>query len=137
MIDKTAPIAIAGAGSIGCYVGGCLALAGRQVAFLARPRVAAPLREAGLRVSDLDRSEAFYSAALGLKRTQRFGNQARFLAADDYHHHIGLNTWGGIRRPQPPGALGFSEATFARVGSAESRTVRDPDGLTLQIHDAR
>jgi catechol 2,3-dioxygenase len=90
-----------------------------------------------LRVSDLDRSEAFYSAALGLKRTQRFGNQARFLAADDYHHHIGLNTWGGIRRPQPPGALGFSEATFARVGSAESRTVRDPDGLTLQIHDAR
>lgn len=50
--EKT--IAIAGAGSIGCYVGGCLALAGRKVVLLARPRIEAALRKDGLRVSDLD-----------------------------------------------------------------------------------
>jgi 2-dehydropantoate 2-reductase len=33
------PIAIAGAGSIGCFVGGMLAAAGARVALLARPRV--------------------------------------------------------------------------------------------------
>ena len=47
-------IAIAGAGGIGCYVGGCLALAGRKVVFLARGRIAEVLRTDGLRVSDLD-----------------------------------------------------------------------------------
>lgn len=53
-------IVIAGAGSIGCYVGGCLALAGRSVAFLARERVAQMLREGGLRVSaDLDGRDRF------------------------------------------------------------------------------
>ncbi|UVK42984.1 2-dehydropantoate 2-reductase [Mesorhizobium sp. AR07] len=49
--DKT--IVIAGAGSIGCYAGGCLALAGHRVILLARPRIEAALRQGGLRVSDL------------------------------------------------------------------------------------
>ncbi|KAA3450182.1 2-dehydropantoate 2-reductase [Mesorhizobium sp. SARCC-RB16n] len=47
-------IVIAGAGSIGCYAGGCLALAGRQAVLLARPRIEAALRQGGLRVSDLE-----------------------------------------------------------------------------------
>ncbi|AEH85109.1 2-dehydropantoate 2-reductase [Mesorhizobium opportunistum] len=47
-------IVIAGAGSIGCYAGGCLALAGRQVILLARPRIETALRQSGLRVSDLE-----------------------------------------------------------------------------------
>ncbi|TIV92836.1 MAG: 2-dehydropantoate 2-reductase, partial [Mesorhizobium sp.] len=50
--DKT--IAVAGAGSIGCYVGGCLALAGRKVVFLGRGRIVEAMRKDGLRVSDLD-----------------------------------------------------------------------------------
>ncbi|BCG91798.1 2-dehydropantoate 2-reductase [Mesorhizobium sp. 131-2-1] len=54
MAREAKTIAIAGAGSIGCYVGGCLALAGRKVVLLARPRVEATLRKDGLRVSDLD-----------------------------------------------------------------------------------
>ncbi|TPM40108.1 2-dehydropantoate 2-reductase [Mesorhizobium sp. B2-3-4] len=54
MADKEKRIVIAGAGSIGCYAGGCLALAGRQVALLARPRIEAALRQGGLRVSDLE-----------------------------------------------------------------------------------
>lgn len=50
-------IVIAGAGSIGCYVGGCLALAGRDVAFLARSKLADLVRDGGLRVTDLDRRD--------------------------------------------------------------------------------
>jgi 2-dehydropantoate 2-reductase len=33
------PIGVAGAGSIGCFVGGMYAVSGRSVALLARPRV--------------------------------------------------------------------------------------------------
>ena len=54
MINARSTIAIAGAGSIGCYVGGCLALAGRQVILLARPRFEAALRTGGLHITDLD-----------------------------------------------------------------------------------
>ncbi len=46
-------IAIAGAGSIGCYVGGCLAHAGRDVTLLLRPQLAAAIAQHGLRISDL------------------------------------------------------------------------------------
>ena len=33
-VERNSRIVIAGAGSIGCYVGGCLALAGRNVTLL-------------------------------------------------------------------------------------------------------
>jgi 2-dehydropantoate 2-reductase len=51
------PIGIAGAGSIGCFVGGMLAAAGRKVALLARPRVVDEIRGDGLRLTDFDGSE--------------------------------------------------------------------------------
>jgi 2-dehydropantoate 2-reductase len=51
------PIGIAGAGSIGCFVGGMLAAAGRRVALLARPRVVDEVRGNGLRLTGFDGSE--------------------------------------------------------------------------------
>jgi 2-dehydropantoate 2-reductase len=51
------PIGIAGAGSIGCFVGGMLAAAGRRVALLARPRVVDEIRGNGLRLTGFDGSE--------------------------------------------------------------------------------
>jgi catechol 2,3-dioxygenase len=61
-----------------------------------------------LKVADLDRAIRFYSGVLGFPLKQRYGSQAAFLAAGDYHHHIGLNTWesrGGS--PPPPGTTGL------------------------------
>src|SRR6185312_13776606 len=46
-----------------------------------------------LKVADLDRALAFYRDVLGFEVTQRLGQQAAFLSAGGYHHHIGLNTW--------------------------------------------
>lgn len=46
-----------------------------------------------LKVSDLDKALSFYHDLLGFEITQRYGTQAVFVAAGDYHHHIGLNTW--------------------------------------------
>src|SRR5436189_6368440 len=45
------PIAIAGAGSIGCFVGGMFAAAGHRVALLARPRVIEEIESNGLRLT--------------------------------------------------------------------------------------
>lgn len=55
-----------------------------------------------LKVSDLERSIAFYRDVLGFELTQRYGDQAAFLGADGYHHHIGLNTWSSKGGSPPP-----------------------------------
>ena len=52
-----------------------------------------------LQVTDLDRALAFYQGLLGFKLNQRFGEQAAFLGAGGYHHHIGLNTWNSLDGP--------------------------------------
>jgi 2-dehydropantoate 2-reductase len=48
------PICIAGAGSIGCFIGGVYAAAGRRVALLARPRVIGEIAGNGLRLTSFD-----------------------------------------------------------------------------------
>src|SRR5688500_4388983 len=46
-----------------------------------------------LKVSDLDRALSFYVDLLGFELITTYGNQAAFISAGGYHHHIGLNTW--------------------------------------------
>ncbi|ODA66950.1 2-dehydropantoate 2-reductase [Methyloligella halotolerans] len=53
MIPSNPHIAIAGAGSVGCYIGGRLAAAGRDVVFLARPALNDAIAARGLTLSDL------------------------------------------------------------------------------------
>ncbi len=86
-----------------------------------------------LRVTDLDRSDAFYRNALGLIVTQSTLPGARFLAADGYHHHLGLNTWGRSRAPRSASALGLVEATFARSSATATQQLSDPDRIALTV----
>ena len=48
-----------------------------------------------LQVTDLDRSIRFYRDVLGFNLRAQVGGEVGFLAAGDYHHHIGLNTFSG------------------------------------------
>jgi catechol 2,3-dioxygenase len=69
-----------------------------------------------LRVADLDRALGFYRDALGFAVTadaRDIGVDMLVLAAGDYHHHIGLNTFdsaGGT--PPPPGHTGLYHVAF-------------------------
>ena len=72
-------------------------------------------------MSDLDRAIAFYRDVLGFEMQHRYGDQAAFLSAGGYHHHIGLNTWesqGGS--PPPRGTTGLYHVA-----------IRYPDRKTL------
>jgi catechol 2,3-dioxygenase len=55
-----------------------------------------------LKVADIERALSFYQGLLGFEITQRYGDQAVFISAGGYHHHIGLNTWYSKNAPPAP-----------------------------------
>lgn len=53
-----------------------------------------------LKVSNINRALGFYCDLLGFEVTTRYGDDAVFLSAGGYHHHLGLNVW--YSRNAPP-----------------------------------
>ncbi len=131
-----------------------------------RPFVTDPGTRVGhvhLKVADLDRAIAFYRDVLGFELTQRYGQQAAFLSAGGYHHHVGLNTWTSRgAAPAPAGHPGLYHVaflypdraalarTFASVldagvpidgaadhGVSEAVYFRDPDDNGIEIYRDR
>lgn len=116
-----------------------------------------------LKVAELERSLRFWRDLIGLQVQQRMGDQAVFLSAGGYHHHIALNTWesaGG----SPPGfgttglyhvALVLPDRpALARAlkqlvqagwplegasdhGVSEALYLRDPDGNGVELYRDR
>jgi catechol 2,3-dioxygenase len=82
-----------------------------------------------LKVADIDRSLAFYCGVLGFELTTRIGDQAAFVSAGGYHHHIGLNTWESEGGPPPaPGTTGLYHVAIrypsrAALGDALRRLI--------------
>ena len=97
---------------------------------------------AHLKVSDLERSIAFYRDVLGFELMQRYGAQAAFMSAGGYHHHLGLNTWesrGGTRPPR--GTTGLYHVAYlypdrlalGRAGISRSLSLSLSFSLSLYI----
>jgi catechol 2,3-dioxygenase len=55
-----------------------------------------------LKVSDIERALGFYRDVLGFEVMARYGDQAVFISAGGYHHHLGLNTWESKGGSAPP-----------------------------------
>jgi catechol 2,3-dioxygenase len=94
-----------------------------------------------LRVADLDRSMAFYRDGLGfgvVADGRPMGIDAAFLAAGDYHHHVGLNTWESAgAAPPPPGHTGLYHVAFVYPDRAELvRAVERLQAHGYPIHHA-
>lgn len=133
-------------------------------AFLARPiDPKVSIGHTHLKVADIERALAFYCGVLGFRLKARYGRDAAFIAAGDYHHHIGLNTWeskGG--RPPPPGTTGLfhhailypTRAALADAlrrliaagiplsgasdhGVSEALYLDDPDGIGVELYRDR
>ena len=116
-----------------------------------------------LKVSDLDRALAFYTGVLGFELMARMGDQAAFISAGGYHHHIGLNTWesrgGSPPLPGRPGsttprsaipdrreladalrrvlAAGIPISGASDHGVSEAIYLRDPDENGIELYRDR
>jgi catechol 2,3-dioxygenase len=85
-----------------------------------------------LKVADLERAVTFYAGELGLAVEHRYGAEAAFLAANGYHHHVGLNTWMSLgAAPAPDRLAGLDRVAFAAEGRVG--TLRDPDGVEVEL----
>ena len=61
-----------------------------------------------LKVADIERALRFYIGVLGFELITTYGNQAAFMSAGGYHHHIAVNTWESLgAAPPPPGTTGL------------------------------
>jgi catechol 2,3-dioxygenase len=113
-----------------------------------------------LKVADLDRALDFYCGVLGFELQQRIGDDAAFVSAGGYHHHIGLNAWHSKGAPPPPArstglfhvAIRYPERrlladALRRVseagvplggasdhGVSEALYVSDPDGNGIELY---
>lgn len=113
-----------------------------------------------LKVSDLQRSLDFYCGLLGFELIIRHGEEAAFISAGGYHHHIGLNTWyskGAVPAPvHAPGlfhtailyptrrdlAIAYKRLLdakypftgFADHGVSEALYLDDPDGNGVELY---
>jgi catechol 2,3-dioxygenase len=104
-----------------------------------------------LRVADVDDAIAFYRDTVGFDVMAELRNQAAFLSAGGYHHHLGANTWESRGAPQAPAdtarLLHYTivvpddaarDALLDRVG-AEDGFARDPSGnaFVVDVADGR
>ena len=94
-------------------------------------------------VRDVDETIGFYRDKLGMGLTAHLGDQAAFLSAGGYHHHLGGNTWETRgASPAPEGTARLLRFTIVlpdadevqrvaeRIGGTE---VRDPSGNPLVL----
>ena len=79
-----------------------------------------------LSVGSLQDVVPFYSDVIGLDVTAHYGDQATFLSAGGYHHHLGMNTWAGHGLLAPP----------PDVTGLRSFEIVSPDALVRQtLHE--
>jgi catechol 2,3-dioxygenase len=94
-------------------------------------------------VSDVAQSVSYYRDLVGFGLMVQLGDQAAFLSAGGYHHHLGGNTWQSAGRPYPPeGHARLTQMTIVlpdeasraavaeRVGGVEAR---DPSGIPIVL----
>jgi catechol 2,3-dioxygenase len=103
-----------------------------------------------LEVSSLSASRAFYVDGFGMGIRDRYGEAALFVAAGEYHHHVGLNTWNGRTEPREGRGLQWFELVLPDdealetvqtrfdkqeidVTTEEGIEVTDPNGIELRI----
>lgn len=95
---------------------------------LATPSAAAAaIGHVHLQVGDIPTAEAFYTGVLGFDVMARYGEQALFVAAGGYHHHIGMNTWHSRGAGPRAASLGLGQV------SIEVPTSDDVDALAARM----
>jgi catechol 2,3-dioxygenase len=78
-----------------------------------------------LSVGSIDAAEEFYVKILGFEKTFNWGNQALFVSAGGYHHHMAMNTWRSKGAGKRQLTLGLAKVEIALNSEDEIAQTRD------------
>jgi catechol 2,3-dioxygenase len=94
-------------------------------------------------VADVEQAVDYYRDRVGFGLMAQLGDQAAFLSAGGYHHHLGANTWQSAGRPYAPeGYARLTQMTIVlpdeaardalaeRLGGSEAL---DPSGIPIAL----
>jgi catechol 2,3-dioxygenase len=85
-----------------------------------------------LKVADVEEAVRFWTRDVGLELMTGWAGQAAFLAADGYHHHIGVNAWYSRGAPpEPASGPGLEGVVLGGTGRADE--LRTPDGVRVML----
>lgn len=113
-----------------------------------------------LKVSDLERSVAFYRDILGMREVARHQGVMAFFSLGSNHHDLGLLQIGTDSPPADPGAIGLYHVAFkvgdsldelrackadleahgvsifglSDHGVSQSLYIQDPDGIEIELY---
>lgn len=113
-----------------------------------------------LKVSNLERSAAFYRDVLGMREVARHGDAMAFFSFSRNHHDLGLLQIGADTPPSDPGAAGLYHVAFkigdsldelreckahleahnvsifgmSDHGVSQSLYIQDPDGIEIELY---
>jgi len=77
-------------------------------------------------VGDLNLARQFYTEVLGFDIVAHYGQDALFISAGGYHHHIGLNIWAGVGAPpNPEDATGLRYFTITLPDEEALQAIKD------------
>ena len=85
----------------------------KEAADGATARDAASVGHVHLSVGDVETAQEFYVGRLGFDTTIRLGDQALFVSAGGYHHHMAMNVWGSRGAGRRGPALGLGRIDLA------------------------
>ncbi|MDX6426909.1 MAG: catechol 2,3-dioxygenase [Gaiellaceae bacterium] len=86
-------------------------------------------------VADVAESVSYYRDVVGFGLMVQLGDQAAFLSAGGYHHHLGGNTWQSAGRPYAPeGHARVTQMTIVLPDEASRAAVAERVG-GIQVHD--
>lgn len=89
-----------------------------------------------LKVGDIRVAQDFYVNALGFTTMLEYGDQALFVSAGGYHHHIGMNTWESRGATERTPALGLGEVTV-QLPHSNTQSAADALGALNERLSAR
>lgn len=90
-----------------------------------------------LRVSDLNLAKQFYTREVGFNVSMQLPG-AVFVAAGDYHHHVGFHVWESENGPQPDiTAIGLRYFSIMCESPCDFQFLRDPAGNGVVISSHR
>lgn len=89
-----------------------------------------------LQATELKKVEEIYTSGFGFDVVTQYGYQALFLSSENYHHHIGLNTWNSAGGSIPEAnSIGLKSFTISIPETGRDQVAKRLINMGVSVSD--